>query len=83
MPTRQKITFGEMRAASVRAACWSIAPTTGARALRISADRWPDHIRLSDLERLFACQACGRSGADIRPQFDRDTHSKARRATKQ
>jgi hypothetical protein len=27
----------------------------------------PDHVRLSDLEPLFVCQACGHRGADIRP----------------
>jgi len=26
---------------------------------RISADRWPDDVRLSDLEPLFVSQACG------------------------
>jgi hypothetical protein len=39
----------------------------------ISADRWPDHIRLSDLEPLFVYQACGRRGADIRPDWDWET----------
>ncbi len=28
-----------------------------------SADRWPDDVRLSDLEPLFTCQACGQRGA--------------------
>ncbi len=37
-------------------------------------------IRLSDLEPLFVCQACGRRGADIRPDWDWDTHPRARRA---
>jgi hypothetical protein len=36
----------------------------------ISGDRWPDDIRLSDLEALFVCQACGTKGANIRPDFD-------------
>jgi hypothetical protein len=31
----------------------------------------------------FVCQSCGRRGADIRPDFDCDTQSRARRATKQ
>jgi hypothetical protein len=34
-----------------------------------SADPWPDHIRLSDLEPRFICTACGQRGADIRPHF--------------
>jgi hypothetical protein len=39
---------------------------------KISADRWSDQIRLSDLEPLFVCQACGKRGADVRPDFDWD-----------
>jgi hypothetical protein len=46
----------------------------------MGADQWPDHMRLSDLEPLFVCQACGRSGADIRPDFDWDKEPKARPA---
>jgi len=36
---------------------------------RIIDARWSDHVRLSDLEPKFACQACGHHGADIRPLF--------------
>ena len=32
---------------------------------RIIADRWADDVRLSDLEPLFVCQACG----TLRPNF--------------
>src|SRR5258708_23354893 len=35
-----------------------------------SADQWPDDVRLSDLEARFACKACGRRGADVRPNFN-------------
>jgi hypothetical protein len=38
--------------------------------MAISADRWPDHIRLSDIEPRFTYQACGRKGADVRPDFN-------------
>ena len=31
--------------------------------------KWPDTIRLSDLEPRFVCTACGRRCADIRPDF--------------
>jgi hypothetical protein len=37
--------------------------------IKIDADRWPDPIRLSDLEPRFTCQACGHRGADVRPLF--------------
>jgi len=36
------------------------------------ADQWPDQIRLSDLEPRFVCSACGKRGADIRPDFHWD-----------
>jgi hypothetical protein len=35
----------------------------------VDADRWPDHVRLSDLKPKFTCKACGRRGADVRPLF--------------
>jgi hypothetical protein len=35
-----------------------------------SGDRWPDDVRLSDIEPLFTCRACGLKGADVRPNFD-------------
>jgi hypothetical protein len=31
--------------------------------VEIDADRWQDDVRLSDLEPLFVCQACGHRGA--------------------
>jgi hypothetical protein len=36
----------------------------------MSDDRWPDEMRLSDLEARFVCSACGKRGADIRPDFN-------------
>ena len=37
---------------------------------KISADRWSDDVRLSELEPLFTCQACGIKGAELRPDFN-------------
>ena len=37
--------------------------------VQMSADRWPDHVRLSDIELLFVCKACGKRGADVRGLF--------------
>jgi hypothetical protein len=37
--------------------------------IQMSADRWPDHVRLSHVEPLFVCQACGKRGADVRGLF--------------
>jgi hypothetical protein len=50
---QQKITLGEMRSSGVRGLLIYCADYKCAHAVRISADRWPDHIRLSDLEPLF------------------------------
>ena len=35
-----------------------------------SADPWPDHIRLPDIEHRFVCEVCGQRGADVRPDFN-------------
>jgi hypothetical protein len=81
-PTRQqKITLGEMRSSGVRGLLIYCSDYKFAHSVAISGDRWPHHIRLSDLEPLFVCQACGQRGADIRPDLDGDTQSKAHRAS--
>ena len=38
--------------------------------IAISGDSWPDDARLSDIEARFVCQACGKRGADVRPDFN-------------
>ncbi|WP_347710881.1 hypothetical protein [Bradyrhizobium sp. CB1650] len=38
----------------------------------LSADGWPDDLRLSDIEPRFVCRACGKRGADVRPDFNWD-----------
>jgi hypothetical protein len=76
-----KITVGEMRSSGVRDLLIYCADYKCSHAIRMSADRWPEHVRLSDLEPLFVCQACGRRGADIRPDFDWGTQPKACRAS--
>jgi hypothetical protein len=79
MPIRQKITFAEMRAAGVRGLLIYCSDYHCSHWTAISGDRWPDDVRLSDLEPRFRCQACGRRGADVRPNFDWE--QEARRAT--
>jgi hypothetical protein len=32
-------------------------------------DKWPDGVRLSDLEPRFICKRYGNRGADVRPDF--------------
>ena len=38
--------------------------------IAVMADRWPDKLRLSDLEPRFVCGACGKRGANVRPDFN-------------
>jgi len=40
------------------------------RSIAISADQWPDDVRLSDLGPRFVCKSCGKRGADVRPDFN-------------
>jgi hypothetical protein len=66
---QKKITFAEMRAAGVRGLLIYCSDYRCAHSVEISADRWGDDLRLSDIEPLFTCQACGKKGADVRPNF--------------
>jgi len=75
-----KITFGEMRASGVRGVLVYCSDYHCSHATAISADRWPDDLRLSDVEPRFICQACGQRGADVRPNFGW-VEEAARRAT--
>jgi hypothetical protein len=66
---QQKITFGEMRASGIRNLLIYCSDYHCSDWTAISGDQWPDDIRLSDLEPRFTCQACGRHGADVRPDW--------------
>jgi hypothetical protein len=72
MKREQKITLGEMRASGLRRLLVYRGDYHCAHSVTISAERWSDNVRLSDLEPLFVCQACGHKGADVRPLFDRE-----------
>lgn len=67
---RQKITLAEMRAAGVRGLLIYCSDYKCSHSIAISGDAWPDDVRLSDLEPQFVCTACGKRGADIRPDFN-------------
>jgi hypothetical protein len=69
-PRQQKITLREMRASGVRGLLIYCADYECSHLAKISGDRWPDDIRLSDLEPRFVCQACGKRGAIIRGDDD-------------
>jgi hypothetical protein len=65
----KKITFAELRAAGVRWVLVYCSDHKCSHWTTISAEQWPDDVRLSDIEPRFTCQACGRRGADVRPNF--------------
>jgi hypothetical protein len=66
---QQKIILGEMRASGVRGLLIYCPDFRCSHSIAISADQWPDLVRLSDLESRFVCNACGKRGADVRPDF--------------
>jgi hypothetical protein len=66
----EKITFGERRSAGgptgITVYC---ADYRCSHSRAMSADQWPDDLRLSEIEPRFVCKACGKRGADVRPNF--------------
>ena len=40
------------------------------QSIAVSANQWLDDLRLSDIELRFLCEACGKRGADVRPDFN-------------
>ena len=65
----QKITFGEMREMGVRELLVYCADYQCSHSIAISGDGRADDVRLSDIEARFVCEACGKRGADVRPDF--------------
>jgi hypothetical protein len=61
--------FGEMRASGVCDVLIYCADYRCTHHMMMSADRWPDHVRPSDIEPDFVCTACGKRGADVRSKF--------------
>ncbi|SRR5579871_455762 len=71
MPDRpQKITFADMRDMGVRGRVIYCSDYKCSHLITRSGDHWPDHMRLSDLEQRFISSACGKRGADVRPDFN-------------
>jgi hypothetical protein len=66
----QKITFGEMRSnGGPTAVVVYCTDYRCSHSVAMSADAWPDDVRLSDIEPRFVCTVCGKRGADVRPDF--------------
>jgi hypothetical protein len=72
MDRPEKITFAEMRDMGVRGLLIYCSDYHCSHSIALSADRWPDEAKLSDLEPRFVCKACGKRGADVRPDFNWD-----------
>ena len=64
-----KITFGEMRDMGVRGIVVYCSDYLCSDSVVMSAERWADDLRLSDIEGTFTCSVCGKRGADVRPDF--------------
>jgi hypothetical protein len=75
-PINRKITLGEMREMGVRGLLVYCSDYHCSHWKAISGDKWPDDVRLSDLEPRFVCEACGRRGADLRPNFHGEADSR-------
>jgi hypothetical protein len=69
---QQKITLGEMRNSGVRGVLVYCSDCRCSHHVAVLADQWPDDVRLSDIEPKFVCSACGKRGADVRPDFHWD-----------
>ena len=63
------ITFGEMRSSGVRDVLIYCRDHRCSHHITVNADRWPDDMRLSDVEPGFVCSVCGHHGADVRPSY--------------
>ena len=70
-----KITFAEMRDSGVRGILVYCSDYRCSHSIALMADHWPDYLRLSDIEPQCLCEACGKRGADVRPQFNWNVQS--------
>ncbi len=58
-----------MRSSGVRGVLIYCADCKCSHSIEALAGRWLDDVRLSDIEPCFVCTACGKRGADVRPNF--------------
>ena len=73
-----KITFGKMRTSGVRDVLIYCADYKCSNWIRVNTDQWSVDVRLSDLENQFTCTACGRKGAEVRPDFGWNTQVRSK-----
>jgi len=67
----RKITLGQMRANGTRGLIVFCADHRCSHSIRLSADRWSDDVRLSDLEPLFRCRPAASAAPTPRPLYPR------------
>nr|WP_225174703.1 MULTISPECIES: hypothetical protein [unclassified Bradyrhizobium] len=60
-------TFGELRPMGLREV---LVYCHCGHHVALRGDRWPDEMRLSDIEPRFVCAGCGIRGAEVRPDFE-------------
>jgi hypothetical protein len=58
-----------MRESGVRGTLIYCADYRCGHSMATNGDQWPDDLRLSDIELRFTCAACGKRGADVRPDW--------------
>jgi hypothetical protein len=76
-----KISFGEMRSSGVRGLLIYCSDYRCSHYIAISGDRWPDDVRLSDLEAQVQLRGLRKRGADARSDFDWDKPEKLTRGS--
>jgi hypothetical protein len=69
MKRPEKITIGQMRQSGVTGVLIYCADHHCSHVVAVSAEEWPDDVRLSDIEGRYVCSVCGHRGADIRPDW--------------
>ncbi len=62
----EKITFAEMRRSGIHGLLIYRSDYRCSYSVELSADGWPEDLRLSDIEPRFVCAACGQRGAEAR-----------------
>ena len=76
----QKITFGDMQKSGASGVIVFCCDSRCGHSVKLSADCWPDKLRLSDIEGLFVCEVCGNRGANVRPDFKKAVPDQPRTA---
>ena len=63
------ITLGQMRAMGTRRLVVSCQDPRCGHWSTLNADRWGDHLRLSEVAPKLVCHRCGQRGSELTPDF--------------